>query len=121
LGNDYDTTDGTCIRDYVHVMDIADAHVKAYNYLYDKKQSDVFNLGTSVGYSVKEIVKKVEKITDRKIPIEFAPRREGDPAVLVADNKKAKEILGWIPRKTLSDTISSAYNWEKILQKRFVI
>ena len=113
LGTDYDTKDGTCIRDYVHVMDIADAHVKAYEYLSNKKESNQFNLGTSVGYSVKEIIKKVEDITGKKIPVEYAERREGDPSVLIASSKKAKEILEWSPRHNIDHMIESAWKWLK--------
>ena len=113
LGNDYDTKDGTCIRDYVHVMDIADAHVMAFKYLEDKRQSDVFNLGTSVGYSVKEIIKKVEDITNKKIPVEYAARREGDPSVLIASSNKAKEVLEWYPKSNIDNMIETAWRWLK--------
>ncbi len=113
LGNDYDTKDGTCIRDYVHVMDIAEAHVKAINYLESQRRSDVFNLGTSVGYSVKEIIKKVEEITGKTIPVEYAERREGDPAILIASSKKAKEVLEWFPHYNIDHMIESAWKWTK--------
>ena len=119
LGNDYDTKDGTCIRDYVHVMDIADAHVKAFKYLEDKRQSDAFNLGTSVGYSVKEIIKKVEEVTGKKIPVEYATRREGDPAVLIACPKKAKAILEWSPKNNIDNMIETAWRWLKLHPKGY--
>ena len=119
LGNDYDTKDGTCIRDYIHVMDIADAHVKAINYLETQKQSDAFNLGTSVGYSVKEIIKKVEDITGKKIPVEYAERREGDPAILIASSKKAKETLEWFPRYNIDNMIETAWKWAQLNPKGY--
>ena len=119
LGNDYNTKDGTCIRDYVHVMDIADAHVKAFKYLENKRQSDAFNLGTSVGYTVKEIIKKVEEITDKKIPVEYAPRREGDPSVLIAGSDKAKKILEWYPKNNIDNMIETAWKWLKLHPKGY--
>lgn len=113
FGDDYPTKDGTCIRDYIHVNDLADAHIKALDYLDKKKESTVINLGTGDGYSVKEIIENAVKITGRKINTQITPRREGDPAVLIADNKKAKETLGWIPRYGLEDIISSAWKWHQ--------
>ncbi len=113
FGDDYDTRDGTCIRDYVNVEDLADAHLLALEYLIEGGKSDFFNLGTNEGSSVKEIFAECEKITGKKIPLNIKGRRPGDPAVLVADNRKAKRILGWNPRRTLSDSIRTAYEWEK--------
>ncbi len=113
FGDDYNTPDGTNIRDYIHVDDLAEAHLKALNFLEREKRPDVFNLGTGHGASVKEIIEAAEKITGRKINQETGPRRPGDPDILVADNKKAKEILGWVPRYNLNDIIQTAWNWQK--------
>ena len=113
FGDDYETKDGTCIRDYIHINDLGDAHLRALNYLDNGGKTDVINLGTGVGYSVKEIIDSAEEVTGKKITTEITNRREGDPAILVADNKKAKEILGWEPKYNLKDIISSAYNWHK--------
>lgn len=113
FGDDYDTADGTCVRDYIHVNDLADAHLKALEYLDCYKLSDVFNLGTGDGYSVKEIIKTAEKVTGKYLKTEIAKRRAGDPAKLVADNKKAKTILKWVPKYNLEEIISSAWNWHK--------
>jgi UDP-glucose 4-epimerase len=112
-GNDYPTKDGTCIRDYIHVYDLAEAHLKALNYLFETNNSIIVNLGTGKGYSVKEVIKAVEKVTRKTINIEITKRRLGDPAELVADNKKAKSILGWQPKYNLDDIILSAWNWHK--------
>ena len=111
FGNDYDTPDGTCIRDYIHVMDLADAHYRALAYLNDKEDSLTVNLGTGKGSSVKVIIDKCGEITGKKIKSEIVERRKGDPAVLVADNNKAKNKLGWEPKYSLDDIISSAWNW----------
>ena len=113
FGDDYDTRDGTCIRDYVNVEDLADAHILALKYLVNGGGTDFFNLGTNEGSSVKEVFAECEKVTGKKIPLKIKGRRPGDPAVLVADNRKAKEILHWNPRRTLSDSIRTAYMWEK--------
>ncbi|MBM4157605.1 MAG: UDP-glucose 4-epimerase GalE [Ignavibacteria bacterium] len=110
-GNDYPTKDGTCIRDYVHVNDLADAHVKALNFLNDGMPSDVFNIGTGKGHSVKEIIDIAEKITGRKIKYEITDRRPGDPGVLIADNTGAKIKLGWSPKYDIEYIIESAYKW----------
>ncbi|MEI6080067.1 MAG: UDP-glucose 4-epimerase GalE [bacterium] len=113
FGTDYDTKDGTCIRDYIHVMDLADAHIKAMNYLDKEKSSDAFNLGSSLGYSVKEIIGRVEEITGKKIPIEISERREGDPPILISSSEKAKSVLGWNSRYSLDEIIDSAWKWHK--------
>ena len=110
-GNDYPTRDGTCIRDYIHVEDLASAHVKAIEYLLQGKESNIFNLGTGNGQSVNEMIVTSEKIVGKPIKKEYVDRRPGDPAVLVASNKKAKEFLGWDNTKTLEDIISSAYKF----------
>ncbi len=113
FGDDYPTSDGTCIRDYIHVYDLADAHIKALQYLEKGNDSTVINLGTGTGYSVKEIIDVSEKITGKKIKTEISERRAGDPAILVADNKKAKEVLGWNSEFGLEEVISSAWNWHQ--------
>ncbi|MFZ1289548.1 MAG: UDP-glucose 4-epimerase GalE [Melioribacteraceae bacterium] len=117
FGDDYETKDGTCIRDYIHINDLGDAHFKAIEYLKSNEKSNIFNLGTGEGYSVKEIINSAEKITNTKIKQEIVERREGDPAILVADNKKAKEVLGWNPKYKLNEILTSAYSWHK--NKRF--
>lgn len=111
FGDDYDTVDGTCVRDYINVEDLADAHIKALEYLKNGGNTDFFNLGTNDGNSVKEVFAACENVTGRNIPLEVCPRRDGDPAKLVADNKKAREILKWEPKKTLEDSIKTANNF----------
>ena len=118
FGDDYNTKDGTCVRDYINVEDLAEAHVLALKYLENGGETNFFNLGTNSGSSVKEVFSECEDVTGRKIKVEMNPRREGDPAVLVADNSKAKKILGWIPKKTLQQSIFTAYEWEKIINER---
>jgi len=110
-GNDYDTEDGTCIRDYVHVTDLAQAHVLGVEYLEKGGASKAMNLGSNKGFSVLEVVKTLEKITPVKYA--YAPRRDGDPALLVASNDQAKKILGWEPELTLEDMIVSDLNYHK--------
>jgi UDP-glucose 4-epimerase len=112
-GDDYETKDGTCIRDYIHVNDLADAHIRALEYLKEKNESITVNLGTGDGYSVKEIIQTAEEVTGEKIKYEITKRREGDPAVLVADNSKAKRLLGWVPKYDLQKIMRTAYNWHK--------
>lgn len=111
FGTDYDTEDGTCIRDYIHVLDLADAHVKAVEYLETSMKSEKINLGTGKGASVKEIIVRVKELTKKLIMVREEPRREGDPAVLVADNARAKKILHWDPEYTLDDILSHAVKW----------
>ena len=112
FGDDYDTKDGTCIRDYIHVMDLADAHIKALNYLKAGNPSNIFNLGNGEGYSVLEIINAAKKVTNLPIAVTKAARRAGDPAKLVANNTKAKEILGWEPKYTdIEKIISTAWNF----------
>ncbi len=113
FGTDYDTRDGTCVRDYVNVEDLADAHILALRYLENGGKTDYFNLGTNEGSTVKEVFAACEKVTGMKIPIKIEDRRPGDPATLVADNKKAREVLGWKPKRSLEDSIRTAYAWEK--------
>lgn len=112
-GNDYPTADGTCIRDYVHVTDLATAHVLALKYL--EKGSGCFNLGNGKGFSVKEVIDKAKEVTGKDFKVSIVGRRPGDPPVSVADFKKAREILGWIPEYAdLETIIKSAWDWRKI-------
>lgn len=113
FGNDYNTKDGTCIRDYIHVNDLADAHLKALNYLGGGGSSQIINLGTGNGNSVLEIINKSMSISGKKINYDFANRRTGDPEVLVADFSKAKELLNWEPKFSIDEIISTAWNWHK--------
>jgi UDP-glucose 4-epimerase len=111
FGDDYDTPDGTCIRDYIHVADLAEAHILALQAL-EKKQGLVVNLGNGEGFSVKQVIETSRRVTGRDIPVELKPRRSGDPARLVASAGKAHELLGWKPRHaTLEDIIASAWQW----------
>ncbi|MBR1680339.1 UDP-glucose 4-epimerase GalE [bacterium] len=112
FGNDYDTPDGTCIRDYVNVEDLAEAHRLAYLYLKENNTSNVFNLGTEQGDSVKQVFDVCEKVLGKKIPVETVERRPGDPAKLYANANKAKEILKWVPKRSLEKSIETAYKWE---------
>ena len=113
-GTDYDTPDGTCIRDYIHVTDLAQAHILAVKYLYNGGKSDIFNLGNGVDYSVREVIETARKVTGRPIPVTETSRRAGDPARLVASSEKAKRILGWKPvHDCLEEIIASAWNWHK--------
>ncbi len=118
FGEDYDTKDGTCVRDYINVEDLAQAHIKAIDYLKQGGETNFFNLGTNDGSSVKEVFAACEKVKGESIPLEVCPRREGDPATLVADNKKAKDVLSWAPEKDLEHSIKTAYDWEKELKSR---
>lgn len=120
FGDDYPTKDGTCIRDYIDVEDLAEAHLLALEYLKNGGNTNYFNLGTNDGYTVKEVFKACEDICDKKIAVKIQQRRIGDPASLVADNSKARTILHWNPRKTLRNSIESAYKWEKYLQSHLM-
>lgn len=112
-GNDYDTKDGTCIRDYIHVSDLADAHVKALEFLFNKGKSAILNLGTGNGYSVMEVIDSVARVTGKKVPFKNAPRRAGDPDKLIANPKKALEVLGWKAKYTnIDDITGSAWKWQ---------
>ncbi len=111
FGDDYPTADGTCIRDYIHVSDLADAHILAVEYLLKGGQSDVFNLGTGQGHSVKEVLASAERVTGKKPPFLMGPRREGDPPELVADPSKVAQILGWRAKRTgLDGIVRDAWN-----------
>lgn len=116
-GQDYDTKDGTCIRDYINIEDLVSAHLLALKYLNDGGETNFFNLGTNDGNSVKEVFGECEKVTEKNIPVKLMPRRAGDPAKLVADNTKAKQILNWLPQNNLENNIQTAYRWEQKLQK----
>lgn len=112
FGTDYSTKDGTCVRDYIHVCDLAQAHVLAVEYLVNGGKSDVFNLGNGVGFTVKEIISTAEDVVGHSIPTELADRRAGDPATLVASSDKAKNILGWKPKyEDVHTIISTAQKW----------
>lgn len=112
FGDDYGTRDGTCVRDYVNVEDLADAHVLALEYLLNGGKTDCFNLGTGEGSTVREVFAMCEKVTGKEIPLDVRPRRPGDPATLVADGAKARKVLGWTPKRTLEDSVRTAYGWE---------
>lgn len=113
-GDDYKTPDGTCVRDYIHVMDLAQAHRLAIEYLMAGNDNNIFNLGNGVGFSVKEVVECARKVTGEAIPAELAERRAGDPAVLVASGEKARGILGWKPQyDELEKIIETAWRWHK--------
>ena len=114
FGEDYPTQDGTCVRDYIHVCDLAQAHVLALNYLLAGGENNVFNLGNGVGFSVKEVLETARQVTGHPIPAQAAPRRAGDPAQLVASAERAKSILGWQPKYHRLETIvSTAWDWHK--------
>ena len=114
FGEDYDTKDGTCIRDYIYVKDLIEAHILAFNKLRDGYHSDVFNLGNGFGFSVKEMIEAAKTVTSTDIKAEICKRRAGDPAVLVASSVKAKEILGWEPKvKDVETIIGTAWNFHK--------
>jgi UDP-glucose 4-epimerase len=120
FGNDYDTRDGYCVRDYVHVSDIADAHVKALGYLVDrknKKQVSLFNLGTGNGVSVLEVIKAFEKVSGKKLDYKVGARREGDVVAVYANNSLAKKELGWGPKYSLEDMMLSAWKWQQYLEE----
>ncbi|WP_118133180.1 UDP-glucose 4-epimerase GalE [Oceanicella sp. SM1341] len=113
-GDDYPTRDGTCIRDYVHVMDLVDAHLRGMDWLLAGKESEVFNLGTGSGYSVREVIEAAEKVLEREVPANTGPRRIGDAVTLVSGSVKAGEMLGWSPdRSTLEHMIRDAYGWHQ--------
>ncbi|MBA5801417.1 UDP-glucose 4-epimerase GalE [Rhizobium changzhiense] len=111
FGSDYETRDGTCVRDYIHVLDLADAHVRAVEYLLKGGDSVALNLGTGTGTTVKELLGAIEDVSNRPFPVEYIGRREGDSHTLVANNDKARDVLGWVPQYDLSEIIRSAWNW----------
>lgn len=111
FGDDYDTRDGTAIRDYVHVNDLADAHVQALRYLLDGGVTTAFNLGTGHGTTVRELLATVEAVSGQPFPVEVVGRRSGDASILVADSRRGEAVLGWKPRRTLQDIVASALTW----------
>lgn len=120
FGDDYDTSDGTCIRDYIHVMDLIKAHLLALEYLNKGNESNIFNLGNGMGFSVKEIIDAAEEVTGQNIKRKIVERRLGDPAILVASSHKAKEILNWEPKYTnINDIIASAWKFHKTHENGF--
>jgi UDP-glucose 4-epimerase len=113
FGTDYPTPDGSCVRDYIHVSDLASAHILALRHLLDGGASDTFNVGVGTGFSVKEVLASAHRITGKPVPHSFGPRRDGDPAQLIADSGKLRERLGWVPKFTnLDEIISSAWAFE---------
>jgi len=114
FGDDYDTPDGTCVRDYIHVTDLADAHIKALEKLFRTNESGIYNLGNGKGFSVKEVIEKAKKITGKDFKVEIEARRSGDPSTLIASSEKAIKELGWQPKfNTLDKIIETAWNWHK--------
>src|SRR5690606_28444564 len=120
-GNDYPTQDGTCIRDYIHVMDLARAHVVALERLMannTKENYDVFNLGTGKGSSVLEVINAFEKVSGQKLPYKIVERRDGDITAAYADTQKANEVLGWKSQESLEEALSSAWTWENKVKEK---
>ena len=113
FGKDYDTSDGTCVRDYIHVLDLADAHIRALAKLQKTPGANVYNVGTGLGSSVLEIIDATVEITGRMIPMKITDRRPGDPAKLVANSKKLQKEFGWKPRHDLKSIIDSSWEWQK--------
>jgi len=119
FGTDYDTPDGTCIRDYIHVADLAQAHALALEYLLNQGKSETFNLGSDRGFSVKEVIEIAEKVTGKNIGVIEDKRRPGDPPILVASSEKAKKTLKWEPEyREMADIIDTAWNWHKKLYQK---
>lgn len=116
FGSDYPTADGTCVRDYVHVNDLAEAHVKALELLQTSGKSFSMNLGSGSGYSIKEVLATVKQVTGYSVPCHFAPRRCGDPPVLVADPARARQLLGWRTERDLKDIVYTAWRWQRSRQ-----
>ena len=114
FGDDYDTPDGTCVRDYIHVTDLADAQIKALEKLFKTNESGIYNLGNGKGFSVKEVIEKAKKVTGKDFKVEIEARRSGDPSTLIASSEKAIKELGWKPKfNTLDKIIETAWNWHK--------
>lgn len=112
FGNDYNTKDGTCVRDFVHVYDLAKAHILGMEKMFKENRSLNYNLGSGEGYTVKEVIEKVRKVTGKDFKVEEVEKRAGDPAILVADSTKAEKELGWKPEYNLEEIIKSAWKWE---------
>jgi len=112
FGDDYDTEDGTCIRDYIHVEDLVNAHLLALDYLRKGGNSNILNLGSNEGFSVKQIIETAREVTGKEIPVRIGKRRPGDPSILIASSDKAKGVLGWNPTRTsVKQIIKDAWNW----------
>ncbi len=121
FGDDYDTSDGTNIRDYIHVSDLASAHIKALEYVFKNKKSNFFNVGTGDGYSNKEIVDMIKKVSGMDFEVEIGKRRDGDPDAIFADNSKVKKVLGWEPKHSdLQTIVESAWKWHTTNPNGFV-
>jgi UDP-glucose 4-epimerase len=119
FGNDYDTQDGTCVRDYIHVLDLCEAHLLAIDHLICNGDTRQYNLGNGIGYSVLEIIQAVEKVTGKKVKIHYGDRRVGDPAVLVADPTNIQRGWNWQPKYTLDEIVDHAWRWEcKFVSRR---
>ena len=117
FGDDYETRDGTCIRDYIHVNDLAEAHLLALNWMVQNQKCNHFNLGNGEGFTVKEIIEVVEKVTGKSVPVKMGKRREGDAASLIGSSEKAYKTLGWTPKlNSIEDIVSTAWNWHKKLR-----
>lgn len=115
FGNDYPTVDGTCVRDYVHVVDLANAHILALQYLADGNPSDVFNVGTGIGYSNLQIVELIREVSGVGFVVQFGPRRPGDPAEVYADGEKIRKVLGWIPQYSdIRTIVQTDWNWRRM-------
>ncbi|PFH84421.1 UDP-glucose 4-epimerase GalE [Bacillus sp. AFS088145] len=122
FGDDYNTPDGTCIRDYIHVEDLVNAHLLALNYLFNGGKSDIFNLGNNKGYSVVQIVEAVRRITKHPLPYKISSRRGGDPSILIATSEKAKKVLGWtVKNEDIDLIIKDAWKWHKTNPNGFKI
>ncbi|WGM31836.1 UDP-glucose 4-epimerase GalE [Brevundimonas sp. NIBR11] len=113
FGADYETRDGTAVRDYVHVADLADAHLRALKYLLAGGETNAFNLGTGTGTTVSELIEAIQRGADQPFPVEIVGRRQGDPTCLVADSSRARETLGWRPTRTLDDIVRTAWRWHR--------
>lgn len=114
FGIDYPTHDGTCVRDYIHVLDLCRAHMLSLDYLISFGKSSVYNLGNGKGYSVNEIIKAIERVTSKKVMVQYCDRRDGDPPTLIADSKNIYLDLGWVPEfKKIDEIIEHAWNWER--------
>ena len=113
FGSDYDTRDGSCIRDFIHVLDIAKAHILGLEWIRNNKKSNDFNLGSSKGFTVLEMINTLEKVSGKSVPYKLSSRREGDPPVLVASNNKARDVLKWTPHHSgIEEILQDAWNWE---------
>ncbi len=118
FGDDYDTRDGTALRDYVHVLDLADAHVRAIERLVGGGDSIAANLGTGDGTTVKELLAAVERVTGKAVPAAITPRRAGDSPALLANNAYARAALGWSPQRSLDDIVASAWRWHSEVEPK---